>query len=98
MLLFKYFKDDSGEYLGIRGEYEYFVFIPVTTNKKEIVTLFDYAEEKIEAHYLENEEEIHQMKIYMMEDPRIVKRIHAIKNYQKYYSISHDEFLESFPG
>ncbi|WP_019416263.1 hypothetical protein [Paenisporosarcina sp. TG20] len=98
MILFKYFKDDSGEFLGIRDEYEYYVFIPETTNKKEIITLFDFAMEKIELHYSQNSEEIHQMKKYMIEDSRIVARMNAITNYQKVYAISHEEFLETYPG
>ncbi|MFX3675196.1 MAG: hypothetical protein ACE3JQ_12240 [Paenisporosarcina sp.] len=98
MLLFKYFKDDSGEYLGIRDEYVYYVFIPVSNNKEHIITLFDSAEEKIKCHYLENKEEIHQMKIYMPEDPLLIERINAVMNYQRIYSISHEEFIESSPG
>lgn len=98
MILFKYFKDDFGEYLGVRDEYEYYVFIPVTTNKKEIITLYDFAKDKIESHYLQNREEIHQMKKYMIEDSRIVARMNAITNYQKVYAISHEKFLDTYPS
>lgn len=98
MLIFKYFKDESGEYLGIRDEYVYYVFIPVSINIEQIITLFTFAKENIEAHYLENKEEIHQMKTYMTEDSRIVERMNAITNYQRIYAISHEEFLESYPG
>lgn len=98
MLLFKYFKDDFGEYLGIRDEYVYYLIIPASKNIEQIITLFDFAKEEIEAHYLENKEEIHQMKTYMTEDPSIVERINAVTNYKRIYSISHEEFLESYPG
>lgn len=98
MLLFKYFKDDSGEYLGIRDEYVYYVFIPVSTNKEHIITLFDSAESKIKTHYLENKEEIHQMKTYMTEDPLLLERIEAVTNYQRIYTITHEEFLDFYPG
>jgi len=98
MLLFKYFKDASGEYLGIRDEYVYYVYIPVSNIKEHIITLFDSAEEKIKAHYLENKDEIHQMKTYLPEDPLLVERMNAVMNYQRIYTISHEEFLESYPG
>lgn len=98
MLLFKYFKDEVGEYLGIRDEYVYYVFIPATNNKEQIITLFGFAMEKIEAHYLENKEEIHHMKMYMTADPLLVERINAVTNYQKFFMVSHEEFLESYPG
>ena len=98
MILFKYFKDESGEYLGIRGEFVYYVFIPSTTHSEQIITLFDYARDKIEAHYLENKEEIHQMKLYLTEDPLLVERINAVTTYQKIFAISHDEFLDSYPS
>ena len=98
MLLFKYFKDEVGEYLGIRDEYVYYVFIPSTSNKEQIITLFGFAMEKIEAHYQENKEEIHDMKKYMTSDPLLVERIHAVTNYQSIFMISHEEFLESNPG
>ena len=98
MLLFKYFKDEFGEYLAIRDEYVYYVFIPMTNKKEQIITLFHFAKEKIEDHYMENKNEIHQMKLYMKEDSRIVERINAVANYQRIFSISHEEFLESYPG
>lgn len=98
MLLFKYYKDEHGEYLGIRDEYVYYVVIPSTNKKEQIITLFHYAMDKIEAHYMENHNEIHQMKLYMTEDPRVVERINAVANYQRIFSISHEEFLESYPG
>ncbi|WP_075619081.1 hypothetical protein [Paenisporosarcina indica] len=98
MLLFKYFKDASGEYLGIRDEYVYYVFIPATNKKEQIITLFSFAYEKIEKHYLENKEEIHQMKLFMTPDPLVVERISAVTNYQRIFNISHEEFLETFPG
>jgi len=97
-MLFRYFKDSSGEYLGIRDEYVYYVFIPVTKEKEEIITLFEYAMQPITDHYLENKEEIHQMKIYLDEDPHVVNRMNAIKNYHSIFSISHESFLSSFPG
>ena len=69
------------------------------TNKKEqIITLFHFAKEKIEDHYMVNKNEIHQMKLCMKEDSRIVERINAVANYQRIFSISHEEFLESYPG
>jgi hypothetical protein len=98
MLLFKYFKDDSGEYLGIRYEYVYYVFIPASNNTEQIITLFDFAKDKIEEHYLENKEEIHQMKTYLTEDPQIMERFKAMINYKRVFSISHEAFLESYPG
>lgn len=97
-MLFRYFKDSSGEYLGIREEYVYYVFIPANTNTEEIITLFEYAKDTIKEHYLENKEEIHQMKIYLDEDPRILERMTAIKNYHSLFSVSHENFLSSFPG
>lgn len=98
MLLFKYYKDEVGEYLGIRDEYVYYVFNPATNNKEQIITLFGFAMEKIEAHYLVNKEEIHRMKVYMTADPLLVERINAVTNYQRIFMVSHVEFLESYPG
>ncbi|EPD50122.1 hypothetical protein MHH33_03115 [Paenisporosarcina sp. FSL H8-0542] len=97
-MIYKYFKDSSGEYLGIREEYTYYVFIPVNKNNEEIITLFENAKYKINDHYQKNKEEIHQMKMYLDEDPSIVDRINAIKNYQSIFSISHEKFLSSYPG
>ena len=98
MLVFKYFKDEVGEYLGIRDEYVYYVFIPASTHNEQIITLFGFAMDKIKAHYLENKKEIHQMKMYLMADPLIVERINAVTSYQKVFMVSHEEFLESYLG
>lgn len=97
MLLFKYFKDDTGEYLAIRDEYVYYVHIPAASKKEQIITLFSFANEKIEKHYAENKEEIHQMKLFMTQDPQVVERINSVTNYQRIFNISHDEFLETHP-
>ncbi|MET0785130.1 MAG: hypothetical protein ABWY25_00290 [Paenisporosarcina sp.] len=98
MLLFKYFKDHTGEYLAIRDEYVYYVCIPSSDETAHIVTLFDFAEAKIKEHYQENREEIHQMKLYLPKDPQLIERIQAVKNYQKIYAISHEEFLDTYTG
>jgi hypothetical protein len=98
MLLFKYYKDDTGEYLAVRDDYVYYVCIPSSEENAHIVTLFDFAEAKIKSHYLENREEIHQMKMYLPEDPVLIERIEAVKNYQKIYAISHEEFFETYTG
>ncbi len=98
MLLFKYFKDDEGEYLGIRDEFVYYVYLPSSNKEAHIITLFDQAEEKIKEHYLENKEEIHLMKTYMTEDPCLIERIQAVTNYQKIYTISDEEFLNYYTG